>query len=64
MNPERTMRGDAVETELGLGERVLDLLRGLEAAFVVLQHEIRRLRAGGAGLFGVVEKLREDFAPC
>ena len=55
------MRRNAVEIQLGLGERVGDFLRGLETALAVLQHEVRRLRARCAGLFGVVEKLSEGF---
>ena len=57
VDPEGAVRGNAVETELGFGEGVLDLLGGFEA-LVALEHEVGRLRAGGAGLLGVIQELR------
>ena len=55
------MGRDAVELQLGLLEGLLDFLGGLEAALVVLDHEIRGLRAGGAGLFRVGQEFSETF---
>ena len=54
------MGGNAVQAQFGFGEGVLDLLGGLEA-FVGLEHEVGGLGAGGAGLLGVVEELRETL---
>ena len=42
---------------LAFCESLLDLLGGFEAAFVVLEHEIGRLRSGRAGFLGVSEKI-------
>ena len=55
------MAGDAVQFHLRLLEDLLDVLGGLKAAFVVLEHEVRRLTAGGAGLLRIVHKIREGF---
>src|SRR4051812_34526552 len=52
------MRGHAVQFHLRLREGVLDFFGALES-FVALQHVIRRLRAGSAGFFRVLEKLSE-----
>ena len=57
MDPEGAVGGNAVETELGFGEGILDLPGGFEA-FLGLEHEVGGLRAGCAGLFGVVQELR------
>ena len=60
VDPERAVRGDAVEAELGFGKGSLDLLGGFEA-LIALDHEVGGLRAGGAGLLGVIQELRETF---
>ncbi len=60
MDPEGAVSGDAVEAQLGFGEGILDLLGGLEA-FLGLEHEVGGLRAGGAGLLGVIQELRETL---
>jgi hypothetical protein len=53
------MRRDAVEFQLRFGKRGFDFLGGLESAFLILLHEVRRLRPGRAGLFRVGEELNE-----
>lgn len=58
MHPKRAMRRYAIKAHLRFGERVLDFLRALEAV-PALKHVIGRLRARCAGLFGVIEELRE-----
>ena len=60
MDPKVAMRGNAVDGHSFFGEESFDI-RSFAEAFGGLQHVGGRLRAFGAGGFGVVEKLFEGL---
>jgi len=57
------MGGDSIELQFRFGKSFFDFLCGLKA-FVRLEHVIRWLGAGSAGLFGIIKKLAKLLAPC
>lgn len=60
VDPERAMRGHAVQVHAGAGEGVFDFFGALKA-LLGLEHVVGRLGAGRAGFFGVSEKSGQTF---